>query len=210
MRVSGQFIVGLLAGIFIAAIYASLPQWVDTAAAANAAEPSLDDQRLATLFADDQADRQPLLRGEWPTTWWGTSYFVARDLVRQGQVMAFYQEGKLRTANDYYHAAMILQHAQQADDQLLAHEFCIVAVSKGHRGALWLAAASEDRFLMRIKRPQRFGTQYSSASMTEPLTLYTVSPRVTDGLRCEMHVPTLAQARAQEAKYRDLLRGAVK
>lgn len=51
------------------------------------------------------------------------------------------------------------------DDFLLAHEFCVIAIIKGKndREARWLAASSEDRFLMNIQRPQRFGTQFRSA-----------------------------------------------
>jgi len=55
---------------------------------------------------------------------------------------------------------MILQHAEAPEDNLLAHELCVVAISKGNFEAKWLAAASEDRFLMRIDRPRRFGTQF--------------------------------------------------
>src|SRR5436190_1379819 len=65
-----------------------------------------------------------------------------------------------KPAGDYYRAAMILQHGDVAEDYLLAHEFCVVAISKGDARAKWLAAASEDRFLMNIDRPQRFATQF--------------------------------------------------
>jgi hypothetical protein len=59
---------------------------------------------------------------------------------------------------------------------LLAHEFCVVAIMKGKndRETAWLAASAEDRFLMNIGRPQRFGTQFRSEG-TEPLRLYTVA-----------------------------------
>ena len=120
--------------------------------------------------------------------------------------MTLYKTGALRTGNDYYHAAMILQHSQRPDDFLLAHEFCIVAVAKGNRRALWLAAATEDRFLMNIKRPQRFGTQYRSVG-DGPMTLYRMGSGVTDELRTELKVPTLAEAKIQEAKFQELLRG---
>ena len=120
--------------------------------------------------------------------------------------MTLYKTGALRTGNDYYHAAMILQHSQRPDDFLLAHEFCIVAVAKGNRRALWLAAATEDRFLMNIKRPQRFGTQYRSVG-DAPLALYQMGSGVTDALRAELKVPTLAEAKIQEAKFQELLRG---
>jgi len=88
-----------------------------------------------------------------------------------------------------------------------AHEFCVVAVSKGDRDARWLAAATEDRDLMNIGRPQRFGTQYHSASKDQPMRLYEVSPVVTDALRRELNVPTLVEAREKEVRMQELIEG---
>jgi hypothetical protein len=101
---------------------------------------------------------------------------------------------------------MLLQHAHQPDDYLLAHEFCVAALSKGEREARWLAAATEDRFLMNIGRPQRFGTQYRSSG-DGPVRLYEVGPGVSDSLRAEFGVPTLAEARKREAMMDELSRG---
>ena len=102
---------------------------------------------------------------------------------------------------------MVLQHANKADDHLLAHELCVVALAKGEREARWLAAAAEDRFLMNIGRPQRFGTQYRSVGPNDPVKLYEVGPGVTDGLRHEMGVPTLDEARKREAMMNALTKG---
>ena len=43
---------------------------------------------------------------------------------------------------------MILQHGGEPEDYLLAHELCVVAIGRGEERAKWLAAASEDRFIM--------------------------------------------------------------
>ena len=67
---------------------------------------------------------------------------------------------QLYTGADNYYAAMILQHGEKPEDYLLAHELCIVAISKREAKAKWLAAATEDRFLMMIGHPQRFATQF--------------------------------------------------
>lgn len=75
---------------------------------------------------------------------------------------------------------------------MLAHELCVVAISKGKLDAKWLAAASEDRFLMNIGRPQRFGTQYRADPVTAPYKLYTVDAGVTDELRRAASAPPLA------------------
>ena len=59
---------------------------------------------------------------------------------------------------------------------------------------------------MKIGRPQRFGTQYFSASQNEPVKLYEVGPGVTDELRKEMNVPTLDEARKREAEMGKLFK----
>ena len=106
-----------------------------------------------------------------------------------------YEAGSLRTGKDFYRAAMVLQHASRPEDYLLAHEFCLAALAKGDQDARWLAAATEDRYLMNVGRPQRFGTQYRSDGPDRPVRLYEIGPGVTDALRREMGVPSLAEAR---------------
>src|SRR5207247_9723638 len=83
--------------------------------------------------------------------------------ARLGRTRELYASGSPRTASDCFHAALILQHSSEADDYLLAHEMSVAAVAQGQKDARWLAAASEDRFLMKIGRMQRFGTQYEPA-----------------------------------------------
>ena len=153
-----------------------------------------DNEEVARLFREDQSDRAPALAGK-EIDW---SVVGPRDQAREARVKELYRADALQTGADYFHAAMVLQHAQAADDQLLAHEFCIVAASRGEPRALWLAAASEDRFLMNIGRPQRFATQYRAEDMKSPLRLYKVDPAVTDGLRQAFHAPSLAEATARE------------
>jgi len=160
-----------------------------------------DNPELSRLYDEDQADRKP---GEGKPIDW--SVVGPRDRHRESRVKALYESGALRTGKDYYRAAMVLQHAHQPEDFLLADEFCVAALAKGEREARWLAAATEDRFLMNIGRPQRFGTQYRSSD-GGPVRLYEVSPGVTDSLRGEFGVPTLAEARKREPMMNELIRG---
>ncbi len=158
--------------------------------------PGSDNGELAGLFEEDQKDRLSAggSAGEWAA-------ITARDRKREAKVKELYRADKLRTGADYYHAAMVLQHAPTAEDYLLAHELCIVAVSKQDARGKWLAAATEDRFLMTIGRPQRFGTQYRTEGLDGPMKLHkvdTTQSGVTDGLRRAMNVPTLAEAKERE------------
>jgi len=159
-----------------------------------AAPPAKDDEELTRLYTEDQADREP---PEGKSIDW--SVVAPRDTARLARVKQLYSAGRLQTGADYFHAAMVLQHSEIPEDYLLAHELCVVAISKGEKQAVWLAAASEDRFLMNIKRPQRFGTQFHKES-SGPWQLYTVDSGVTDALREAMGVRSLAKAREREAE----------
>jgi hypothetical protein len=166
-----------------------------------ASASSSDNPELSRLYDEDQADRKP---GEGKAIDW--SVVGPRDQRRESRVTDLYKAGALHTGKDYHRAAMVLQHAHRPDDYLLAHEFCVAALAKDEREARWLAAATEDRFLMNIGRPQRFGTQYRSSG-NEPVRLYEVSPGVTDSLRAEFGVPSLAEARKRETMMNELMRG---
>ena len=164
-----------------------------SAAQSSANVQDKDNQELVRLMDEDQADRLP--RAGKSIDW---KVVGPRDDARLKRVKELYSQNQLRSGNDYFNAALILQHSSVPEDYLLAHELCVVAISK-KQGIESLAAASEDRFLMSIGRPQRFGTQYKSEGPNEPYRLYKVDPGVTDELRRIMMVPSLAEAKAREA-----------
>jgi ketosteroid isomerase-like protein len=148
---------------------------------------------LQSLFEEDQADRAPGKPLDWET-------IGVRDEAREQRVKELLRAGSLQSGADYYHAAMILQHATEPDDYLLAHDLCVIAIGKGEQRAKWLAAASLDRFLGAIGRPQRFGTQFVSKRSFHPPRLAPVDPNVPDQLRRELNVPTLAEAKVKETQ----------
>jgi hypothetical protein len=165
-----------------------------------AAEPSKgsrpdDLDELARLYKEDQADRTPA-----PGKVIDWSVVLPRDRARLARVKELYTDGKLQTGPDYYRSAMVLQHGETPEDYLLAHELCVVAISRGDGRSKWLAAASEDRFLMNIGRPQRFGTQYNAEGPNAPYRLYKTDSGVTDQLRRAFDAPSLAEAKAREAE----------
>ena len=169
----------------------------------SAQSATKDNEELMRMEQEDQDDRTTSARksNDW-------TVLARRDDARLARVKELYQQNKLQTGNDYFRAALILQHSQASEDYLLAHELCVVALSKGKTNAQaldarGLAAASEDRFLMSINRPQRFGTQYPVEDENAPVTrykLYKTDSGVTDELRSAMNVPSLAAAKAREAE----------
>ena len=140
-----------------------------------------DNADLLQMYKEDQSDRLPDKGSTIDLKMVGK-----RDADRRMRVMKYYSNGSIETGSDYYHAAMILHHGARADDYLLAHEFCIIALSKGVVEAKWLAAASEDRFLIEIGRKQRFGTQLGIPLETDG--------KLSDRLRRALNVPDLEES----------------
>lgn len=151
-----------------------------------------DHEELARLCAEDQADRSAQAI-DWEVV-------GQRDGVRLARVKELYAANQLATGADFYHAAMVLLHGWEAEDVLLAHELSVLAISKGEDRAVWLAAATEDRFLMKIGRPQRFGTQYQGDG-DGTYKLYQVADGVTDAHRQQMRAPSLVEAGEREAMF---------
>jgi hypothetical protein len=149
---------------------------------------------LSVIFADDQKDRKTIASGQ-AYDWESIAY---RDEEREQAVRELIKMKKLTTGEDFYHAAMILQHGTSPDDYLLAHDLSVIAISKGEDNAKWLAAASLDRFLIGIGRSQRYGTQFRSDRSFNPPRLAPIDSEVPDALRVEMNVPTLKEARKAE------------
>lgn len=148
-------------------------------------------EELTRLYKEDQADRMPPPREQ--INW---HVVGPRDAARLLRVKELCQGQSLRTGADYYHAAVILQHSSEPEDYLLAHELCIIAIIKGKEQAKWLAAASEDRYLMSIGRPQRFGTQYRLDKAGGDF-LYEVAPGLSDEIRRAFNCPSLSEAQAK-------------
>ena len=128
--------------------------------------PPADNLELRHLFADDMHDRgsepfdvdengKPVPHKEWKDS----PDMTKHDAVRRKRVHEMLNEGTVRTNNDYTWASFIFQHGDTPDDYLLAHVLAMVAASRGDKVGRWIAAATLDRYLHSIKRPQVFGTQ---------------------------------------------------
>jgi hypothetical protein len=114
------------------------------------------------------------------------------DADRREQTRTLLAEGALHTGKDFEEAAFVFQHGSSAQDYLLAHTLAMVAVSKGDVEAIWIAAATLDRYLENAGQKQIFGTQYSS----DPNHHWTQEPYdrelISDALRRQLGVPPQA------------------
>jgi hypothetical protein len=123
------------------------------------------------------------------------------DAERRTQTRKLLGDGSLHTGEDYEKAAFIFQHGDTPQDYLLAHTLAMVAVSKGDAIAIWIAAATLDRYLENIKQKQIFGTQYS----TDAQKHWTQEPYdrelISDALRAQLGVPSQAMQNQQLKAY---------
>lgn len=153
-------------------------------------EPAADVSReLRELYEADQADRQfdePPTPEQWQA-------IMERDRGRRERVMELVRAGELRTADEYYHAAMVLQHGEGPEDVLVAHILATVAGFKGQEDGRWLSAAALDRYLHRTDQPQRLGTQFVRGSAAEPWSQGAYVRWLPDPVRAEYGVRSLEE-----------------
>ena len=148
-----------------------------------------DDVRLTALFEQDQSDRRTVDDVDW-------TIVEQRDAERRREVAQMLERGAVRTAADHYHAAMIFQHGDSAEEIRLAHAFATISAALGSSSASnWLMAASWDRLMLQFEQPQWYGTQYVRDNSGK-WVLYEVDPdAVTDEQRAERSVPSLQESR---------------
>lgn len=101
-------------------------------ATVSATQAPKDNEELARLYREDQGDRtsqdgKPL----------DGAFVIPRDKARLARAKELYTQNRLQTGGDYYHAAMILQHGDESEDYLLAHELCVVSIARGENRAKW-------------------------------------------------------------------------
>lgn len=166
------------------------PEWAGVVAAVEAnvaAYRASVHGELYDLYQHDQGDR----RAENPD-WTELS---ERDRKRRERVFELVEAGELEVADDYFHAAMVLQHGAEPEHFKMAHDLArrAVELDPEHAYAKWLSAAAWDRYLWNTDQPQVYGTQFRR-DQDGP---WTVEPfdreAVSDEERRAMNVPTVAE-----------------
>ena len=164
----------------------------------QAAQDPAAAQEIVQMISSADADLKTLTTGKPGVDW---TAIDSRAQARRERVRTLLEKDQLRTAKEFYHAAMMMLNSPEPDDVLTAHDLAVVAISKGEARAAQVAAESLDRFLMRTGRQQRYATQIEIANQNPP-RIYPVDPAVSDFLRNQYGVPTLAAAQQHEAKLR--------
>ena len=150
---------------------------------ATISQPVGNNPELERIYQEDQAERS---KGKKP----GIDA-ADRDRERLKRVAALLDAGAARTADDFFHAAQAYNHGVTAEEYLRGHELATLAAAKGNKQALFLSAASLDRFLRSIGRPQVFGTQYNRQGNLATMEPYDRS--MSDSLRTVFNVPSLKE-----------------
>jgi hypothetical protein len=164
----------------------------EPAAATSAERATAISAELLIMYQEDQGDRSGNI--DW-------SQVAPRDEARRQRVQEILAAGEIVTAEDHYHAAMVLQHGRAPEDFKLAHELALRASELDPEldSARWLAAAAMDRYLHNIGEPQIYGTQFRKVGgkwTLEPID----ETAVTDEERAKWGVPPLATAKARVEK----------
>src|SRR5438270_13941734 len=108
---------------------------------------------LRRMFeADQDLRRQP------PNSPWALARMLRQDSRRRRRVKRLLTAGAVRSPEDEYHAAMMLQHSLRLEDYWQAHTLASQAAEAGYGPARWLTAAAPDRWPLRQGRPQKYGT----------------------------------------------------
>jgi hypothetical protein len=142
---------------------------------------------MRKIFDEDQKPRQDPAKIS-PEQW---ATIDKQDAERRTQTRALLAAGQLHTGEDFTWAAFIFQHGSIPEDYLLAHTLATIAVAKGEAAALWIAAATLDRYLQSIGKPQIYGTQFKTPA-GQPVTQEPYNRElVSDPLRRLLLVPSL-------------------
>ena len=104
--------------------------------------------------------------------------YYRRGNARRQEIRKLLEEGKITSAEDFSDAALIFQHGQTPEEFLFAHVLAVEALMRGGSGDKWMAAATLDRYLQAVDRPQVFGTQYPGDKSAENTPRPQVDPRV--------------------------------
>lgn len=147
-------------------------------------------QEVLSLFEADQKDRQDDLLQRNP------EMLQEKDKRRYEKALLLFErytkEPMLFSGEMKYQLAFLFQHGENSEDYEKAKQLALSAESEGVDGAGWLSAAAEDRYLVSLGQPQKWGTQFIQKEgvweYVTPLEDDAVSG-ITDSMRAVREVP---------------------
>jgi uncharacterized protein len=161
----------------------------------SAGDAMTDNSRLSVMLNEDQADRI-----SWGQKKIDADTILERDERRRAEVRQMLATNEVRTAHDFYCAAVIFHHGQTIDHYRLATSLAWVSmtIEPTNKDYAYMSASTWDRLMMKQGKPQWYGTKCRHES-GQPGTdqLYPVDETaVTDGDRARFDLKPLAVMRA--------------
>lgn len=149
---------------------------------------------LRQMYVDDQRERRRLFGRDGSKS---PSLSLIRELelhdAERLEALRAYQKGRaLRTPEEYYFAAMLLQHGKGSGHFKEAHVLAQKSATGGYAPAYWLAAATLDRYLKSVGRRQKYGTQFYMGK-GGVWKMWPYLKKTTDGERKKMGVESLRE-----------------
>ncbi|TSC78759.1 MAG: hypothetical protein G01um101433_91 [Parcubacteria group bacterium Gr01-1014_33] len=145
-------------------------------------------KELKKIYREDQKDRRnPLFKTDF-------SQFRKRDLLRKKKLDTLFRSCRIKTGEDYYHAALLYHHNLSTASSKRAVRLARVSIELGTKKALRLYAITIDRLLIKQGKKQKFGTQYRLIKGT--WRLYSVDPKTTNTERALYNIPPLPHIRS--------------
>ncbi len=114
------------------------------------------------LYLEDQRERKRVfgIHGTKTTNKKDIRELGRNDEKRLYELRAYLRSNTLKTGREFYVAAMLLQHGKKPAHYKKAHMYANASAKLGYTPALWLTAATLDRYLKSLGRQQKYGTQF--------------------------------------------------
>lgn len=113
-----------------------------------------DNFELKKMYEEDQSARK-VEKIDW-------AKLKLEDEGRRAKVEEMAGKNQIKTANDFFYAAMIYQHGSDSVSYKKAWEYSRKSADMDPKNedARWLTAASYDRYLLSTGKPQIYATQF--------------------------------------------------
>lgn len=153
--------------------------------------------RVNQLFDEDQDDR----RG-FPNTKLPYKEINVRDEARRNEILQMLKRAEVRTAQDYFYAAVIFHHGQTFEHYRMSASLAWIAheLEPDNSTYAWQAASSWDRMLLKKDRPQWYGIQAHRDEQNRVVLSNIDETVVDDGERARYNVKPLAELKAKPGR----------
>lgn len=159
----------------------------------ESSEKISDNTKMLEIYKNELNDRRKN-HLSWEET-------TEKDSLRRLRVHELLDSKSLRTAKDYYRAAVFFIYGTNSKDSKLAVDLMKKSIALNPGINKWLLAAATDRYLLSIEKPQIYGTQYRRDDDGTLKLAEMDAAKITDEERQEYGVRTLAQQHARIKKW---------